>query len=280
MLAAWEAIKLFFSSAKNIVVVIFVLIILGLAGYGELKIYDAGKTSGATTQAAKDKKVTDADDKQIADLKAQVTTLQGQLATAKSTIQTQQLAIQTWTNKANKAEQDFQTLQNTTLKNLQNQLADSNKRLTAAQQLAASLQENNPYVTQTAALQCVIPVGFVQLFNGAVEDPTSTGIFTGSVPSSTLLGYGAPSGINLSQLSSVVVLDLSAAVQRGDQVRAWQTWYTQTKANWDQVLKTIRTTMPTLNQPNPPATTPPQAANDPAPAAAVATPKRSGQTGG
>lgn len=269
MLAAWEAMKLFFSSGKNILVVIFVLLVLGLAGYGLFKIYDAGATHGAAVQLKADKKIFDKDDKQIADLKTQVTSLTGQLGQANATIKDDVAMVQTWKDTATKAQQDFQTLQQTTVKTLQKQLSDSNRRLRAAQQLAASLQENNPYVTQTADLQCVIPTGFVQLFNGAIEDPASTGIFGTGLPSGPGLGYGAPSGVSLSELSSAVVIDLSAAVQRGDQVRAWQNWYTQTKANWDKVIQKIHQTEPQLNQPNPPV-----AANDP-----IAAPKRSGQAG-
>lgn len=92
-------------------------------------------------------------------------------------------------------------------------------------QLKVQLKELNKYVTAKADSQCVIPTGFVSVYNAAVK--------AGPLPDSGAGNVDAPSGITLSRLAEIDAANLSECYERGEVIKAWQTWYSTNKAAYD-----------------------------------------------
>jgi len=83
------------------------------------------------------------------------------------------------------------------------------------------------YVTPEADARCVVPVGFVSLYNQAVAGGAE-------VPERPGGPLDAPSGVDLSEVLATDVPNLGVANEALAEARAWRSWYPQAKAIYDK----------------------------------------------
>ncbi|WP_060116632.1 hypothetical protein [Burkholderia ubonensis] len=111
---------------------------------------------------------------------------------------------------------------------LSSKLATSEK-LTATVQ--AQLAKVKDYVSDRADAACTVPAGFVYLHDLSL-DPGD-----GSVAESKPGNADSPSGITLSQVSTVDGFNLAEARHRGEVIDAWQRWYEENKELFETALR-------------------------------------------
>lgn len=219
----FEVISLFFKtffgklSLKSTLLVLGILVIL----LGQWKFYEWAQHR----QAASDQVKITAVEKKNTALTDQLQSLQTQVAT--------------WERQAHKAQVDFNTLQTTTIANLQKQLHDANTRSEVWKKKAQTPKEITRYVTVKDDNLCVIHAGFVRLFNLSIEQAGPTADGAGGLSDPAGFGDDAATALKLSELTGVLVHNNAEAVRRGRVIVAWQTWYQQTSAHWTQVQKAI-----------------------------------------
>lgn len=222
-----EAIGLFFKTFFSKLSLKGILIFLGvlLLAFGQWKFYEWAQHRQAAT-----------DQVTINDLKGKNDQLKKQM-------NDETTQVETWKGRASKAEVDFDTLQKTTVADLQNKLSDANARAAAWEKKAKTPKEITKYVTVHDDSLCTINAGFVQLFDDSIEADT-TAHDAGFVSSGPGVSYGSPTTLKLSQLSSVLIHNNAEAVRRGKVIQIWQSWYTSTSANWTRVQQEIAAGVP------------------------------------
>lgn len=236
-LAIREACKLFFSGILKKISLKGVLIFLVLcaAAFGVYQVYKLGESH----QATKDN--------------AQITKLQNDLAQKKQELTSLRGQVTDWENKAKTAQDKFAGLQKDVNHQIQQGIAKANARAAHWEKVASHKKEIVKYVTSQADAHCVIPNGFVQLFNqSATAGPDGSNYLPGSLG----LYVDAPSGYSLSDIAQASIINNAHAVQLRQEVIEWQTWYKSTKANWEKVQQIIQSTAPNLNPPKPPTKSP------------------------
>lgn len=205
-----SAALLFLKSRAGEYAIILVLV-LGIGAYGYHHITETAKTE----QMAADQKVVDkcnADKKTAVDSLAYYVRQYTQLVANTKKAVADQAVAQGKIDAASAAK-----------------LADAETR---AAHIRTVIKQVDHYVSHTADYRCVIPVGFVQLFNGSLEAHTGAG-FPGLSDSASAVN-DTPSGIKLSDLAAVDAANHAEAVQRGVIIKGWQDWYTASKANFDK----------------------------------------------
>lgn len=95
--------------------------------------------------------------------------------------------------------------------------------------------EINQFISAKEDAACILPVGFVRLFNYANQAPTSSATDIFPLSPSTL--DATPSGISLSQATNAIIANGNEAVQRGIIIEQWQTWYLETKEQFEQAQR-------------------------------------------
>jgi len=222
-IGSWLASKLFTFKALG------VLIVLVALGYGQYRFYDwsnqRGYTSGVASQADTIKSLKDQLNTALtgeAEAKASLTQWQDKYNTYVKT-STQQVAD---LKKAYAASQASSTA---TINQLQAALAQKQKELTDAL---------SSYVSATADASCIVPMGFVQLYNLSLEGippvagaTSAAGFALAGAPRTT---QDLPSGLSLSDVTRVIVLNNNAAVANRELVLAWQAWWQQVSADYQQ----------------------------------------------
>lgn len=94
-------------------------------------------------------------------------------------------------------------------------------------------KEARRLVSPKADGACVVPAGFVSLHDQTIKTDQSASPEASAFPGGGQEDVDAPSGIPLSEVGRTVSLNYQECVDRGDRLRAWQSWYTSTKAAWD-----------------------------------------------
>ncbi len=116
-----------------------------------------------------------------------------------------------------------------------NRLTARLKTLEKRSQTTRDLAHEIPqYVTPQADSRCVVPVGFVRLFNESIEGQAGTRSADGPLPEGAGGDAAAPSGLALSQVADAIVYNHDEAVRRGVIIQLWQQWYTESR---DQFTK-------------------------------------------
>lgn len=217
-------------SFKNILI----FIVLCLAIYGVCKIssgiYDWGKSDQAKTD------------------NVTINKLKDQLATANKNLKDLQTEVTTWKNTAEQEQTDLANLQKEINDKITAGVDKANQNAAYWEKLAKNKQEVIKYVTVNDDAHCVIPNGFVQLFNQSAQG-TSPDSSTDAISNSTGSTLEAPSGISLSDVTRAVIINNTRAVQLQQQVLAWQTWYNTTKAAWENTQKNMQNAIPTAPTP-------------------------------
>lgn len=88
------------------------------------------------------------------------------------------------------------------------------------------IKEVPTYVSPAADTRCVIPVGFVRLYDAAVR--------SSELPAAAGGPLDAPSGIELSGLLATDVENFGIAYQWRAEAMTWRRWYAEHKAEWDK----------------------------------------------
>lgn len=88
------------------------------------------------------------------------------------------------------------------------------------------IKEIPAYVTPAADARCVIPVGFVRLYDAAASGEAS-------LPPAAGGSLDAPSGVDLSDVLETDVWNYGAAYQWRAEALTWRAWYRDQKAAWD-----------------------------------------------
>jgi hypothetical protein len=182
-----------------------VLIILAVAaaGYGEYRLYDYGKTTQLAVDAPK------------------IKLAQDQLAAYKA-------SYAKWITDSNTATAALKATQKATLDDLHAQLATANAK---AQQKQIIYKQVTHYVTTADDALCTLNSGFVQLYNGAFEDPNTS---QSPALSSSAGGYlETRSNIRLSQFAGVAFNNDLKAVQLRTEVLLWREWYAKMSASFN-----------------------------------------------
>lgn len=205
---------------------------IGLLGFSQWELYSYGKH----TQAIKDNVV--------------ITRYKNDAAISKKRLSDYVTDIKYWHDTADKAERDLTTLQTHLNQSIAQGIKTANDRAAAAWAYAHKQKGVVHYVTVHDDSLCTIHTGFVQLFNDAIEDPGFGQ--SGSIPYGGSFFADTPTTLKLSQVSNVLIVDLSEAVRRGRIIDQWQHWYLSTKANWDKVNKIIHAAAPDIKQVSPP----------------------------
>ena len=89
------------------------------------------------------------------------------------------------------------------------------------------IQRVPEYVTQAASDRCVVPVGFVSLFNAAASGSST------SLPESPGRFNDSASGVQLPEVASVTALNFGVAYGWRAEAMAWRSWYAEQKAAWE-----------------------------------------------
>lgn len=104
------------------------------------------------------------------------------------------------------------------------------KTITKIQVIKENAKSNQTTLRETAAAQldagCALPVSSVVLHNSASQGTVATG------PAST---DGTSSGVEASALLETVIDNYSACYNNAIKLQAWQTWYQQQKAIYEEV---------------------------------------------
>lgn len=185
-----------------------VFLCIALLGALEWKVYDYGKDSVRADAQKQIQKAKDDAKKEVDDIQAKYDKLVTQTNQWKAENQAAQEA-------AKKVNDAVVVALHDSLIATVNQVA----------KLKGQLKELNTYVTAKADAQCVIPVGFVSVYNTAVK--------AGSLPDSGGGDVDAASGITLSRLAEIDSTNLAECYERGEVIKAWQTWYSTNKAAYD-----------------------------------------------
>lgn len=90
------------------------------------------------------------------------------------------------------------------------------------------IREVPVYVTPEADARCVVPVGFVSLFNAGVEGREAEAPRPPGGPGD------APSGVALSTVLSTTLEDFGTAYEWRAEALKWRAWYAAEKAAWDK----------------------------------------------
>jgi hypothetical protein len=130
------------------------------------------------------------------------------------------------------------------------QKATIDKLQTQANQLPALVQANEKlkheitsYISAQVDAACVLPVGFVRLYNSSVQADSPAGTGT-DVPASLAGNDASPSGIACSVMASVLLDNTNEAVIRGKLLGMWQTWYAENSANFNAAAKAKAAAIP------------------------------------
>lgn len=104
---------------------------------------------------------------------------------------------------------------------------DTEKKQTLIEYRTRTITERIPeYVTVQADAGCVIPIGFVSVYNAAVAGSEI------STPSGR--SFEAPSGVALSTLAATDVDNLGTAHLLRAEVDAWRSWYGRQQTLYDE----------------------------------------------
>lgn len=127
----------------------------------------------------------------------------------------------------------------------QKQIVDdlSHKLKVAEQKYRASLQnqkEVERYVTAKADAKCVVPVGFVRMFNESAM--SAGGVAELSASGST--DVDAASGVDLSAVAQAAAANNAQAMYWRSQVIAWQSWYKQSYSVWQNAVNKVQNNVP------------------------------------
>ena len=219
--AILEGLKLFFS--KTGAKILIVLILVGLVLFGLYKVYSFGKSTQALTDNAK------------------ISGIQTKLDTANKQLTEYKNEVQHWKDVAQTESTDFKKKEDQINQDAQNSIDKANKNAAYWEKLAKNYKELSKYVSAQADSRCVIPTGFVQLFNqSASATYAKPFVFSSGASASS----DTPSGVSLSTVASVIVINNARAVQLRKEVIAWQDWYKQTAANWNNAHKGLRALLP------------------------------------
>ncbi len=142
-----------------------------------------------------------------------------------------------WIAAASKANSEALAKQQSIKQELQTKIDSANKQ---AAVLKRQLSEVKKYVTPKADSQCVIPNGFVQLYNQSVSPSTDSNV-PGSTPgdapttsaAADATAQDANSGLALSAVSTILIANSAECVARGVEIERWQEYYTKNKTAWD-----------------------------------------------
>lgn len=208
------------------------LIVLLALGYCQYRFYDWAFTRGDVHGVASQKKTIDG--------------LTKDLTTTKATLAKTQTALDGWISKYNqyvkdatKQVTDLQSAYAATQATYTKQLGDLQATLAKTQQELSNA--TSTYITSVGNAGCTVPTGFVQLYNLSLQEGTAyagpTSAASLALAGTSFSAYDAPSGLSLSDVARVIVVNNNAAVANRALVLGWQNWYAGVKSDYEKYLQ-------------------------------------------
>lgn len=215
----WLLSKLSFKS-------ILIVIVLALAAFGCYKGYSWIYEQGAHSK-----------DQTISDLQAKVTKAEGAQKQAEADLAEYKRQYNKWVADTKQAQDELAQKNDGIVAGLNQHIAELDQKLTAAQKVKNEL---SAYISKANDSGCVVPNGFVLLYNRSLSPATAGSLLALPGPS---LAY-APSGLSLTDVAGVFLDNNSAAVKNRELVLAWQAWYNANATAINAYLKHATNALP------------------------------------
>jgi hypothetical protein len=215
--------------------VLAALAVLGLLAYGQWHFYDWSYARGVASQT----KAMD--------------TLKGKMAALQKDDDATHTSLNGWISKYNQFVKDSDKTIGDLKLSFASTEADLTKQLQATQTALDAknkelINETQKYVTASADAHCTIPLGFVQLYDlsiegiGATPGTTSASALALAQPPFATVDF--PSGLSLSDVTSVIVINNAAAVTNRNLVIGWQQWWNSVKADYQKAQQSASASLP------------------------------------
>lgn len=221
-IGTWIAGKLF--NVKSLAVLIVLLVL----AYGQYRFYDWASTRAYASGVASQTKTIDG--------------LNKELKTTKEDLANTRSSLHEWISRYN----SYVAASTRQVADLQERYAATQatytKQLTTLQATLAKTKKElenatSTYITAFGNAGCTIPVGFVQLYNLSLQEtpnagPTSAASLALARPAFS--AYDVPSGLSLSDVARVIVVNNNAAVANRALVLGWQAWWKSVQADFEK----------------------------------------------
>lgn len=167
-------------------------------------------------------------------------------------------AFKTWVARSEAARKQLAAQNQVLIDGLELKLENAGKQKTTTRGLVNEIPR---YIPATA--DYILPVGFVRLFNLSLEgEPGARSPDAFGFSESLTLDVGAPSGIALTTLAEVTTENNAECVYRGEVIRSWQTWYKETKQQFEKAQQDVIDSIPRVPGEDPVPATPPASLNE------------------
>lgn len=160
-------------------------------------------------------------DRGVASNQEQVTAAQKATDEAKADLAVYKTTYQQWMDSQTKAQATLDAQQKTILETLNTQVSALNTKLAQTQEALKHVTQT--YVTPKGDASCVLPSGFVLLYNQTIRADAGTGAPLLTVPSG--FDVDAPSGLPCSTAASLISANNLDAVKYRQALMTWQSWY-------------------------------------------------------